>query len=452
MLWTDVSSRRFIAEYYPWFLDTFDMYVYPIQRADAIRYFVLHHYGGVYMDLDVGCRRPMDRLLVYPVVLAKTIPVGVSNDLMFSERGHPFMNQLIHSLIAFDYNWVLNYPTVMFSTGPMFVSAQYGAWASAHPPTPGTPGSDIRILPKSLYGKNIDPLDAPNAFFSHFYGSSWHADDAAFIGFLGKWGKGLMWVGLAVLIVGGVRLFVSKGSRHRDRYGRFDRYELILPRSYLRNGRVDLGLFTFRRSPSSPSSPDSSSLSTPTDEDAPILPIALDVRAQSPSESESEPCGDVLMPSRPSQGAFSAMLRAGNSVLAQLSGRRPRTRSHTRSRSRGSRGVLFLPAIFPPPSSQPDFERRPTEVIPVPVRPRPEKAPFLDEPLDECDAFGASSSRRPSPARAGSSLRPSASMPNTRPPSAAEPSSPAPPPYQPPLNRDPSTPWIGGNWPDWESR
>ena len=47
MLWTDASSREFIANEYPWFLDTFDGYTYPIQRADAIRYFVLHHYGGV---------------------------------------------------------------------------------------------------------------------------------------------------------------------------------------------------------------------------------------------------------------------------------------------------------------------------------------------------------------------------------------------------------------------
>lgn len=40
------------AARYPWFLETFDGYRYPIQRADAIRYFVLHHFGGIYIDLD----------------------------------------------------------------------------------------------------------------------------------------------------------------------------------------------------------------------------------------------------------------------------------------------------------------------------------------------------------------------------------------------------------------
>ena len=50
-LWSDASSRAFIAEKYPWFLQNFDGYPYPIQRADAIRYFVLHHYGGVYLEI-----------------------------------------------------------------------------------------------------------------------------------------------------------------------------------------------------------------------------------------------------------------------------------------------------------------------------------------------------------------------------------------------------------------
>ncbi|KAF8318206.1 glycosyltransferase family 32 protein, partial [Clavulina sp. PMI_390] len=193
MLWTDASSRNFIAKEYPWFLATFDGYTYNIQRADAIRYFVLHHYGGVYLDLDVGCLRPLDPLLQFSVILPKTIPVGVSNDLMFSAKGHPFMEQTIHNLIPFDRNYFLNYPTVMFSTGPMYVSAQYGLYTASHPSR--TPEDDVRILSKALYGKNAKPEEAPHSFFSHHYGSSWHADDAAFITFLGKWGQILMRVG-----------------------------------------------------------------------------------------------------------------------------------------------------------------------------------------------------------------------------------------------------------------
>ncbi|KAJ1027582.1 hypothetical protein NDA18_003583 [Ustilago nuda] len=208
-LWTDADSRKFIAEHYHWFLPVFDGYPYPIQRADAIRYFVLHYYGGIYMDLDIGCLRRFDPLLRFEVILPKTIPVGVSNDVMLSAKGHPFMDQLIHNLVTFNHQYLTNYPTVMFSTGPMFVSASYGLYVDVHGPAfPSTPKQPeagfkgIRVLPKSLYGKNVKPKDAPDSFFSHFYGSSWHANDAGFLIFLRKYGRLLIFVGLCVVLYG----------------------------------------------------------------------------------------------------------------------------------------------------------------------------------------------------------------------------------------------------------
>ncbi|KAM0793436.1 hypothetical protein ACM66B_000881 [Microbotryomycetes sp. NB124-2] len=209
MLWSDDSSRKFIAKEYPWFLATFDGYTYPIQRADAIRYFVLHHYGGVYMDLDIGCRRNMDPLLYFQVILPATIPVGVSNDLMFAEKEHPFMDLVIHNLVTFDHQYGTNYPTVMFSTGPMFLSAQYGLW-----PKEDVEGQErqVRILPRRWYGKNAPEIEMQDSFFDHYYGSSWHADDAGFITFLGKFGMVLMYLGFSIVILGVARLLWSKRS------------------------------------------------------------------------------------------------------------------------------------------------------------------------------------------------------------------------------------------------
>lgn len=78
MLWTDETSREFVKTYYPAHLEMFDSYKYPIQRADSIRYFVLHHFGGVYMDLDIGCRRRLDPLLQgdWDAILPITKPVS----------------------------------------------------------------------------------------------------------------------------------------------------------------------------------------------------------------------------------------------------------------------------------------------------------------------------------------------------------------------------------------
>lgn len=57
-LWSEKSSRDFIETHYPWFLRTYDRYRFPVQRVDAVRYFILMHYGGIYLDLDnVGAFR-----------------------------------------------------------------------------------------------------------------------------------------------------------------------------------------------------------------------------------------------------------------------------------------------------------------------------------------------------------------------------------------------------------
>lgn len=56
ILWTDENNRNFIKNNYNWFLETYDNYPRNIQRADAIRYFILYHYGGIYADLDCEVR------------------------------------------------------------------------------------------------------------------------------------------------------------------------------------------------------------------------------------------------------------------------------------------------------------------------------------------------------------------------------------------------------------
>ena len=56
ILWTDEVNKDFIKENYNWFYNTFSGYPKGIQRADAIRYFILFHYGGIYADLDCEVR------------------------------------------------------------------------------------------------------------------------------------------------------------------------------------------------------------------------------------------------------------------------------------------------------------------------------------------------------------------------------------------------------------
>ena len=54
ILWTDEMIYNFIYRYYPWFYRIFLSYPYQIQRVDVARYFILYHYGGVYLDVDAS--------------------------------------------------------------------------------------------------------------------------------------------------------------------------------------------------------------------------------------------------------------------------------------------------------------------------------------------------------------------------------------------------------------
>ena len=60
--WTDEDNEKLIKDHYPWFLPYWNQYLWPIQKADAARYFYMHRYGGVYLDLDMLCLRSLDDL------------------------------------------------------------------------------------------------------------------------------------------------------------------------------------------------------------------------------------------------------------------------------------------------------------------------------------------------------------------------------------------------------
>ena len=61
-LWDDGDNRRFIATEFPWFAEIYAGYPAEIYRVDAVRYFYLYLFGGIYADLDTACLKPLDDL------------------------------------------------------------------------------------------------------------------------------------------------------------------------------------------------------------------------------------------------------------------------------------------------------------------------------------------------------------------------------------------------------
>ncbi|MBX3584762.1 MAG: glycosyl transferase [Rhizobiaceae bacterium] len=108
MFWTDRDLLLFVSQHYPEFLPTFCSYASGILRADAGRYLLLHHFGGVYADLDCECVGSFDPIMTEDrVVLCKEpsshfesqasfrgLPYLLFNGTMASPPGHPFWMHL----------------------------------------------------------------------------------------------------------------------------------------------------------------------------------------------------------------------------------------------------------------------------------------------------------------------------------------------------------------------
>jgi hypothetical protein len=63
MFWNDRMLLEFVAEHHPDFLPVFCSYSHGVLRADAARYLLLYHFGGVYADIDCECVAPFDPIM-----------------------------------------------------------------------------------------------------------------------------------------------------------------------------------------------------------------------------------------------------------------------------------------------------------------------------------------------------------------------------------------------------
>ena len=115
---TDEDNLNFITQNYPWFLKTYESYPKEIFRADAVRYFYLLHYGGIYSDLDMECRKPIIKELPNNMHLVTNKKDWVSNAIMASAPGNSFWkNVIVNGLIPNKNN-----SNVLYATGPGMLS------------------------------------------------------------------------------------------------------------------------------------------------------------------------------------------------------------------------------------------------------------------------------------------------------------------------------------------
>lgn len=148
--WVDGYIRDLICSSYPEFLHIFDGYKSHICRADFGRYAILHKFGGVYIDLDLECIKPLDPLLEgrswiiglepqshvdSPVAQSRGMAGIPCPSLIASVPGHPFWLHLLRH--ARDSHREAD---PLDATGPFLIARALADY----------PGNDIHLLPASV--------------------------------------------------------------------------------------------------------------------------------------------------------------------------------------------------------------------------------------------------------------------------------------------------------------
>lgn len=95
VMWTDDDYPPFLKKFYPDLWPMFRDFAKDIQRWDTIRFFILYHFGGVYLDTDVQCLSTLDEWLLdfkdYEVLME---PVH----MMTSPKQHPLWMDALQTI------------------------------------------------------------------------------------------------------------------------------------------------------------------------------------------------------------------------------------------------------------------------------------------------------------------------------------------------------------------
>jgi mannosyltransferase OCH1-like enzyme len=188
-LWTDDTNRSFILNNYPEFLTTYDSYSNNIQRVDAVRYFILYHYGGVFIDIDFECFKNINLLLdgsscvfaLEPEEHAGQFnkPYIVCNAFMACISKNDFFKRLCSDLADVQLKKINDKIDILQTTGPFFLTDIYNNYTDKENITLLSSSliypfsiAEVRKALKGEINKNMQ-LKLNNAFALHYFWGNW---------------------------------------------------------------------------------------------------------------------------------------------------------------------------------------------------------------------------------------------------------------------------------------
>ncbi|GLE03103.1 hypothetical protein PINS_up011982 [Pythium insidiosum] len=142
VFWTFEDQVALFEKLYPKYLPIIRG-ISMVSVSDMTRYALLHHYGGLYVDLDFECLKPFDQLhhdndafLSYEpgphaVLLENSTTPAICNAILASAPGHPFWLQVLDNIYHAWHNGVGAEAPIAL-TGPRMLKSTYEAYSQVN--------------------------------------------------------------------------------------------------------------------------------------------------------------------------------------------------------------------------------------------------------------------------------------------------------------------------------
>jgi hypothetical protein len=134
----------------------------PVERADILRLEILYRHGGVYLDGDLECLRPIDPVLEgedFVGVCHK--PGRITNTAIAAVPGHPMLGRALDEVNPMEMYWTAQSERLKEVAGPLLLERL----------VPDFP--DIKLLPPPVFFP-ATPEDREGAIAVHHMARVWH--------------------------------------------------------------------------------------------------------------------------------------------------------------------------------------------------------------------------------------------------------------------------------------
>jgi len=107
-LWEHKKIQNFLSNNFSQFIPIYNSFHYNKQRWELLRYLILYHFGGLYVDMDYECLQPIDSLLENHLCCLGLEPAEhadrfgkqdlIGNAMLATVPHYPFFKQIIEKI------------------------------------------------------------------------------------------------------------------------------------------------------------------------------------------------------------------------------------------------------------------------------------------------------------------------------------------------------------------